>query len=421
VRRKQYPLPFASKQVIIDEVRSMLEQGVIEPSTSPYTSPVVLVKKKDGQYRFCIDFRALNKVTVFDAEPIPDVEELFARLATGEYFTKIDLTKGYWQLLVKPEDRPKTAFQTPIGLFQWVRMPFGLVSAPATFARMMRWLLDESAVNFFDDILVASGSWEQHLLDVRSVLSRLQAAGLTARPTKICAGFREVEFLGHQVGRGCLQPMDDKVGKILAIATPTTKRQVRSLLGLIGYYRRYVPHFATLTAGMSDLLTTRKGKQLIWSQECADSLRCIQQILSTGPILRLPDLTLPFIVRTDASASGVGGVLLQTRDDTDHPVCYVSRKLLDRETRYSTIERECLAIVWVISKFQRYLWGASFLLQTDHRPLAYLMSGRFRNARLMRWSLTLQEFRFEIAGVPGTENIFADLLSRSQCDQRVEV
>lgn len=376
------------------------------------------VKKKDGQCRFCIDFRALNAITIFDAEPIPDVGELFTQLADGQYFTKLDLSKGYWQILVRPEDRPKTAFQTVAGLYQWVRMPFGLVSAPATFARMMRWLLNESAINFFDDILVTSGSWDRHVADVASVLSRLREAGLTARPTKIYAGFRVVEFLGHQVGRGTLQPIDEKVRKILAIPIPTTKRQVRSLLGLIGYYRQFVPNFATLTVAISDLIAGNKGK-LGWTQECADALRRIQVILSCGPVLVLPNLLLPFVVRTDASSTGLGGVLLQNKDDTLRPVCYVSRKLLDRETRYSTIERECLAIVWVVSKLQRYLWGRVFRLQTDHRPLAYLMSGRFKNARLMRWALSLQEFRFTIDGLPGTQNTLADLLNRSQCDQLV--
>ena len=419
IRLKQYPLPFSSKEVIVKEVQSMLDLGVIEASTSPYSSPIVLVTKPDGSVRFCQDFRALNRVTVFDAEPIPDMEELFTRLSDKQYLTKIDLSKGYWQLLLKPEDRPKTAFQTPIGLFQWVRMPFGLVSAPAAFARMMRAVLAESAINFFDDILVASCSWEAHLKDVRAVLTKLQEAGLTAKPSKIYAGFQKLEFLGHMVGRGGLQPVEKKVQKILSITTPKTKRRVRALLGLVGYYRRYVPNFASLTAPISDLLAGKPRRQILWSEACAEALRKIQNILSSFPVLLLPDLSLPFVVRTDASSSGLGGVLMQERDDDLHPICFVSRKMLDREKRYSTIERECLAIVWVLCKLQRYLWGRSFLIQTDHRPLAYLRSGKFQNARIMRWALALQEFTFEVESIPGTQNMFADVLSRSECDQEV--
>lgn len=183
IRVKQYPLPLTSKQAIEREVKSMLDLGVIEPSSSPYCSPVVLVSKKDGSVRFCIDFRALNKITEFDSEPIPDTDDLFARLATAEYFTKIDLSKGYWQILVDPVDRPKTAFQTPLGLFQWVRMPFGLVTAAATFARMMRLLELQkfSAHNFFDDIPVASENWQNHLQNVKSVMAQL-----TRRCRRLC-------------------------------------------------------------------------------------------------------------------------------------------------------------------------------------------------------------------------------------------
>ncbi|KAL8578109.1 hypothetical protein ACOMHN_055429 [Nucella lapillus] len=421
IRRKQYSLPFASKEVIVQEVEKMLALGVIEPSTSPYSSPVVLVAKKDGSVRFCIDFRALNKVTVFDAEPIPDVEELFTKLSGARYFTKLDLSKGYWQLFVIDEDRPKTAFQTPIGLFQFVRMPFGLISAPASFVRMMRTLLNDLSINFFDDILVPSPTWTRHLQDVMAVLTKLSEGGLTARPTKIFAGFQQLEFLGHVVGRGSLQPVPEKVSKMLAIATPTTKRQVRALLGLVGYYRQYVPNFASVTAPISDLLTKKASRSVVWSPACAQALRNIQEILSSHPVLLLPDMDLQFVVRTDASSVGIGGVLLQEHEGDLHPVAYVSRKLLDRETRYSTIERECLAIVWVISRFQRYLWGKRFVLNTDHRPLSYLLSGRFKNARIMRWSLALQEFTFEIEPLPGSRNQFADFLSRSACDQSVPV
>ena len=417
---KQYPLPFQALQTIEKEVMTMLNLGVIEPSRSSYSAPVVLVKKPDGSMRFCCDYRMLNKVTISDAEPIPDHDSLFAQVSSAKFFTKVDLSKGYWQILVKEEDRHKTAFQTHLGLFQWVRMPFGLATAPATFARAMRELkLGPNAINFFDDILIFSSSWDQHLLHVEEVLQKLKTAGFTARPSKIFAGFRQLQFLGHMIGEGTLRPESEKVEKILNISTPTTKRQVRALLGLVSYYRRYVPDFASITAPISDLLGGRATRQISWTPVCQKALEEIQKILSKAPVLLLPDFKHQFTVRTDASSFGIGGVLLQEVDNKLHPISFVSRKLLPRETRYSTIERECLAIVWVINKLSRYLWGKHFQLQTDHRPLTYLKSGRFRNARILRWALTLQEFQFSVLPIPGTGNVFADILSRTACSQEM--
>ena len=421
IRRKMYNLPFSSKEVVEKEIQVMLDLEIIEPSKSPYSSPVVLVRKKDGSCRFCIDFRGLNKITVFDAEPIPNVEDLFVRLAHSRFFTKIDLAKGYWQILVLPEDRPKTAFATHQGLFQFIRMPFGLVSAPAVFARMMRMLhlADLSAENFFDDILVHSASWSDHLHHVRNVLDRLKSYGLTARPSKILAGFQSLEFLGHVVGSGVLRPDESKTEKILQVSTPTTKKQVRSLLGLLSFYRRYIPGFASVAAPLTDL--TKEGgrscRSIHWTPDCASALQEIQDILSRKPVLLLPRLDLPFVLQTDASSTGLGAVLLQEFEDSLHPVCFASRKLLDREKRYSTIERECLAIVWAVHKFVRFLWGVRFVLQTDHRPLTYLRTSNFKNSRIMRWALSLQEFSFEVLPVSGQANVFADLLSRSAVDQ----
>ena len=421
IRRKMYNLPFSSKEVVEKEIQVMLDLEIIEPSKSPYSSPVVLVRKKDGSCRFCIDFRGLNKITVFDAEPIPNVEDLFVRLAHSWFFTKIDLAKGYWQILVLPEDRPKTAFATHQGLFHFIRMPFGLVSAPAVFARMMRMLhlADLSAENFFDDILVHNASWSDHLHHVRNVLDRLKSYGLTARPSKILAGFQSLEFLGHVVGSGVLRPDESKTEKILQVSTPTTKKQVRSLLGLLSFYRRYIPGFASVAAPLTDL--TKEGgrscRSIHWTPDCASALQEIQDILSRKPVLLLPRLDLPFVLQTDASSTGLGAVLLQEFEDSLHPVCFASRKLLDREKRYSTIEHECLAIVWAVHKFVRFLWGVRFVLQTDHRPLTYLRTSNFKNSRIMRWALSLQEFSFEVLPVSSRANVFADLSSRSAVDQ----
>ena len=413
IRKKQYPLPFTSTETLRKEVDYMEKIGVIERSNSPYSSPVVLVAKPDGTTRVCVDYRDLNQATIFDAEPIPDIEEMFIKLSNKNFFTKVDLSKGFWQIPVHPCDRPKTAFQAPQGLFHFTRMPFGLVTAPATFARMMRMLKLEnfSSMNFFDDILTASENWQDHLIHVEGMLKCLERHGLTVRPSKIYAGFQELEFLGHVVGKGKIRPEESKVEKILNIPKPTTKKQIRSLMGLLGYYRRYIPGYSVVTAPITDLL---KGKKSVtWTPECEEALKQVQRGLSKQPILILPDLNKPFTVQTDASNVGVAGVLLQVQEGKLHPVAYVSRKLLDRESRYSTIEKECLAIVWTLRKLDRYLWGQKFTLQTDHKPLTFLNTARFKNNRILGWSLTIQGYSFNVKEIAGRDNTLADILSRS--------
>ena len=425
VKRKMYQIPYASQEIVEREVETMLELGVIERSCSPYSAPVVLVKKKDGSCRFCIDFRWLNRITITDAEPIPEVDMLFAALADAVFFSRLDLAKGYWQIPILPEDRHKTAFATHIGLFQFVRMPFGLVSAPAVFARMMRHLYLErfSAVNFFDDVLAHSHTWREHLHHLRSLLQCIRDKGLTVRPSKIETGFQSLEFLGHVVGKGQLMPEEGKLHKIMQIPTPTTRKQVRAVLGLLSFYRRYVPNFAAISAPLTDLTKEGAGKSktVVWTPVCAHALSRIQEILSSQPVLVLPRLSKQFFLRTDASSTGLGAVLMQEGEEDGllHPVRCDSRKLLDRETRYSTIERECLAIVWAVRKFVKFLWGVHFVVQTDHCPLSYMRSSSFKNARILRWTLSLQEFSFDIQPISGTSNVLADLLSRAEMDQSV--
>ena len=415
VNVRQYPMPFESEAVVRKEVEKMLRLDVIEPSSSPFASPIVLVKKPDGSTRFCIDFRALNKVTRFDAEPIPDVEVLFTKLKGKTIFSKLDLTKGYWQIPMAPEDKEKTAFRTPLGLFQFKRMPFGLCTAPSTFARMMNMLdFDRfAAVHFFDDILIASDSWEEHWNSLDGVLTLLNKHGLTVRPSKVELGLDTIEFLGHRVGQGVMSPVDSKVSRMLNIAVPSTKKQVQAVLGLFGFYRRYVPDFAALVAPLTNLTCKQAPAKVKWSEECQIAFDTVRNILSAHPVLLLPDFGKSFTVRTDASNTGLGAVLLQPNDQDElRPVLFASRKLLDRETRYSTVERECLAVVWAVDKFHRYIYGRHFFLQTDHSPLTYLSASRSTNARLLRWALALQDYSFSVVPIPGRVNHEADVLSR---------
>jgi len=418
IRVKQYPLPHAKVQVVKEEVQKMLQLGVIEPASSPYNSPIVLVGKKDGTTRFCIDFRKLNAITVFDAEPMPDVDHLYSELSKARYFSKFDLTKGYWQIPVKREDRDKTAFSTPAGQFRWVTMPFGLVNAGACFTKMMRKLLEPLQCtefhNFIDDVLLATESWERHLECIQMFLRRLKEANLAAKPSKCFIGYRKVEFLGHMVGNGIMQPTDDKVTKIKSAEQPKTKTEVRSFIGLASYYRRYMPNFAAIALPLTDLTKKKQPTQVVWTPECEEAFRTLKDRLSSFPVVRLVDLDKEFVLRTDASNHGLGAVLLQETDTQLHPVCYISRKLNQAERNYATVEKECLAIVWAVKKFAKYLYGRPFIVESDHQPLQYLQQSKSTNGRLMRWSLVLQPYRFIIRVIPGKDNVGADFMSRRQ-------
>ena len=361
IRCKPYPLPYAMRDELRNEVDTMLEMGVVRPSTSPYASPIVMVKKKDGSNRVCVDFRKLNKITEVDPEPMTTAEDLFRMLSGKKFLLKIDLTKGYWQIPVAPEDVHKTAFVTPDGQYEFTRMPFGMVNSGATLVRGVRKNLDgmPGVGSYIDDIVIYSDSWEDHIRTLKELFGRLRKARITARPTKCLLGASRMEFLGHQVGGDVITPSRDNLEKVRNTPRPTTKKQVRSFLGLVGYYRDHIPAFAEISAPLTDL---KKGKaeHIQWSEAQERAYSLLQE-----PVLKLPDLSKPFVLRTDASGVGVAAVLLQENDGKLYPVGYASKKLNLTEARYPIIEKECLAVVWGIKRFKFYLAGRRFTLQTD--------------------------------------------------------
>ena len=266
--------------------------------------------------------------------------------------------------------------------------------------------------NFIDDILIFTMTWPEHKKVLFNLFHRLKEAGLTAKPSKCFIGYESLECLGHVLGHDRLQPHPDKVKAITEAPRPVTKRQVKSFIGLVGYYRQFIPNFAVKAAPLTDL--TRKGQpnQVKWSQEQEYAFNTLMKMISVSPILKLPDLQQVFTLRTDASDRGIGTVLLQEENNVKWPVAYASRKLLAREEAYATVEKECLALVWAIQKFQRYLYGKQFIIETDHQPLLYLNKAKVSNARLMRWALLLQPYRFTIHSIKGSDNVGADYLSR---------
>ncbi|KAK7110753.1 uncharacterized protein [Littorina saxatilis] len=410
------PIPHAYVKMVENEVEEMLKLGVIEPANSAYNSPIVLVKKKEeGKYRFCADLRGLNDVTVFDGEPITDVQHLFQSLGKAKYFSKLDLTRGYWGIPIVEEDRDKTAFVTSRGQFRWVNMPFGLKTATGIFNRMMRKLLGplnrDDVYHFMDDILIATETWEQHMEALKAVLQRLKEANLAAKPSKCYIGFDQLPYLGHEIGHGERWPEDDKIVKIVNAKEPATKKQLRAFLGLTGFYREYLENYSTVVVPLTDMTKKSLPDKLKWSDEAKKSFARLKRMVSEKPVLKMPDFGKDFVLRTDASDRGIGAVLMQLHGEKLHPVAYQSKKLLGAESRYATVEKECLATVWGVQKFERYLYGRHFVLETDHQPLKCLQRNP-TNPRLLRWSLQLQPYSFTINYIPGKDNLGADYLSR---------
>lgn len=414
IQAKIYPVPIHLKPFFEEEVDRLFQQGIIRRSSSQHCSPVVMVAKADGSYRMAIDYRQLNAVTVFHAEPSCSIEEDLYRFSGVTFFSELDLCKAYYQVPLSERAKPLTAFPTHLGLMEFCRLPFGLVTACATYIRLMRIVLAGlSNVSFyFDNIFVYSSDWTQHCSTLRSVFDRIRSHGLTLKRSKCHYGFPSIQYLGFILGGDCRQPQPDKVEAMCRVTPPRTKKLLRSFLGMVSFYKCFIPQAVDLTAPLSDLLKKTVREPLLWTDELLACFNHLKSILSSSPVLRLPDANLTFVLRTDASSKGVGAVLLQYHVGYPHPVAYASRKLLPRESRYSTIERECLAIIFGILRFDYYLCGREFILETDHKPLTYLQTFRGKNDRLLRWALSLQAYKFRLVHVAGADNIGADLLSR---------
>ncbi|CAM4525673.1 unnamed protein product, partial [Lepidochelys olivacea] len=381
------------------EVRDMLALGVIQPSASPWASPVVLVPKKDGSVRFCVAYRKLNAITVSDAYPMPRPDKLLDKLGGARYLTTMDLTKGYWQVPLDADARLKSAFITPLGLYEFLTLPFGLKGAPATFQRLVDQLLrgmESFAVAYIDDICVFSQSWEDHVSQVRQVLDRLQGTGLTVKAEKARWGW--LKYL---------------TWVIRDWPAPHIKKQVQAFIGMAGYYQRFVPHFSAIATPITELCKKGKPDKVVWNEQCQEAFRALKEALVSGPVLANPDFDKPFMVFTDASDTGLGAVLMQEDEKGErHPIVYLSKKLLPREQHYAAIEKECLAMVWALRKLEPYLFGRHFTVYTDHSPLTWLHQMKGANAKLLRWSLLLQDYDMDVVHVKGSANLIADALSR---------
>lgn len=425
IRERFRPLPPTLYKEMRTLLQGMLDKGVIKESCSPWAAPIVLVQKKCGAWRFCVDYRKLNSVTHKDAFPLPRIEDSLTSLTKAEWYTTLDLASGYWQVELEERDKEKTAFTTPLGLFQFERMPFGLCNAPATFQRLMQRCLGnqltESALVYLDDVVIFSPDFATHLHHLETVFQSLARYGLKLRPEK-CQFFRkEVKFLGHVVSGQGVSPDPEKVTAVQEWNPPTTAKQVHSFLGFVGYYRRFIKDFAKIAKPLHELLVGRSRRQrggsppINWTNECEAAFQSLKQELLKAPILAYADFTRPFTLYTDASHLGLGAVLAQEQDGQEKVIAYASRSLRPAErndSNYSSFKLELLAMKWaIVEKFKDYLWGAKVTVITDNNPLVHLQTAKLAAVE-QRWAAQLANFDYTIKYRPGREHTNADVLSR---------
>ncbi|RVW67492.1 Transposon Ty3-I Gag-Pol polyprotein [Vitis vinifera] len=392
------------------QLQELLDKGFIRPSVSPWGAPVLFVKKKDGSMRLCIDYRELNKVTVRNKYPLPRIDDLFDQLQGACVFSKIDLRSGYHQLRVRGEDVPKTAFRTRYGHYEFLVMPFGLTNAPAAFMDLMNRVfkpyLDQFVVVFIDDILVYSRSREEHEGHLSIVLQTLRDKQLYAKLKKCEFWLDRISFLGHVVSNDGISVDPGKVDAVANWRRPSTVTEIRSFLGLAGYYRRFIEGFSKIALPLTKL--TQKGVKFEWSDDCECSFQELKNRLVSAPILTIPSGSGGFVVYSDASHQGLGCVLMQH----GRVVAYASRQLKPYERNYPTHDLELAAVVFALKIWRHFLFGETCEIFTDHKSLKYLFSQKELNMRQRRWIELLKDYDCIIQYHPGKANVVADALSR---------
>ena len=428
-------IPPGLYEEVRQHLKEMIEADAIRPSESPYSSNVVLVRKKDGSLRFCIDFRKLNNRTVKDAYSLPRVNDTIDTLIGSKYFSKLDLRSGYWQVEIDEADKYKTAFTVGnIGFFECNRMAFGLTNAPATFQRLMECCMGEMNLKecliFLDDILIFSDTFEEHISRLEAVFSRLKQHGLKLKPSK-CEFFKSsVRYLGHVVSENGVETDPDKIEALSSWPEPTDVKQLRSFLGFTGYYRRFIKDYARIVKPLNDLLVghpthtsdkqkkkNKKKKKGIapwqWGPTQQSAFNTIKEKLSSPPVLSYADFSKPFVVHTDASLDGLGAVLYQEQNGMERVIAYASRGLRNSEKHYPAHKLEFLALKWAITeKFHDYLYGNNFTVCTDNNPLTYVLTSAKLDATGHRWLASLGTYNFSLKYKTGKTNGDADGLSR---------
>ena len=422
IKLRPYRTPLNNRKTIDKVVDEMMDAKIISRSKSPWSFPVVIVDKKDGSKRFCVDFRKLNKITKLNSYPLPLIDDILALLGNAKYFTSLDLKSGYWQVLMDEADKEKTAFTCHRGLFQFNVMPFGLSNAPAIFQELMSIVLadlDQFAIAYLDDILIFSSSLDEHLGHIQQVFDRLRQHDLRLKLKKCHFLQAETNYLGFVINQNGIKPDPKKVEAIQSISPPTSVREVRGFIGMCSYYRRFIPNFSGIAEPIISL--TKKYAKFKWSEKCQTAFEFLKNSLTLIPHLVYPDVNKPYTLYTDASDTCIGACLTQPADGEEEvipgirnekPIYYLSHKLSDTQRRWSTIEKEAFAIHFALQKLDHYLHNAEFTIRTDHKPLKYLLESPMQNKKIQLWALSISGYNCKIEYIAGPENTCADLLSR---------
>ncbi len=413
--KRPYQIPVRLREGVKKEIESLLELGIIEPSSSSWSSPIVPVSKPDGSVRICVDFRGLNDITPQQQWWIPTLDEILEKAGNARVMSKLDLAKGFHQIQMDEDSKQYTTFVCPFGKFCFKRMPFGLKNAPAVFQAAVEQVLSECkafSTNYIDDILIYSECWDDHVVHIRLVLEALRGAGLTVKRGKCEWGGRYIDYLGHRVGCGQLAVPDHRVAALRDFRQPKTQKDLRAFLGSVGYYRKFIVGFANLSAILTPATSSTAPRVVQWTQEMEAAFCELKCVLANHVVLNVPQAEDQFILHTDASGVGVGAVLNIIKNGVEVPVAFYSRQLRGAELRYSVTELESLAIVCSIDHFTHYLYGRQFIVVTDHKPCCALLSSSHLNRCLRGMALKLQGMSVKIVYRPGTDHANADGFSR---------
>ena len=418
IRQRAYrfsPHQRETAQEIIDE---LLRFKIIQPSLSPWAAPIVLVKKKTGDVRLCVDYRKLNAITKKDSFPLPRIDDVLDMLDGQKFFSTIDLASGYWQIEMDDDSKEKTAFIVDNNVYEWNRLAFGLTNAPGTFQRLMnfvlRGVLGKTCLVYLDDIIVFSKTKEEHFNNLRQIFRLLDEANLKMKLAKCEFLCKSVHYLGHIISGDGVAPDPAKVETLKNFSRPRTVVELQSFLGLASYYRRFIKDFSTIAHPLLQHTQGKpKPKDLIpWGEDEIKAFECLRSILITEPLLAFPDFSKELLVHTDASNYGAGAVLSQMHGGKDKPIAYASRHFNKAELNYSTIEKEAAAVVFGIKRFRHYLQDKPFVIVSDHRPLQWLKTFKDETGRLGRWSIMLANTNYTVKYRPGRIHENADFLSR---------
>ncbi|GJW96936.1 reverse transcriptase domain-containing protein [Tanacetum coccineum] len=419
VARVPYRLAPSEMKELSEQLKELSDKGFIRPSSSPWGAPVLFVKKKDGSFRMCIDYRELNKLTVKNRYPLPRIDDLFDQLQGSSVYSKIDLRSGYHQLRVREEDIPKTAFRTRYGHYEFQVMPFGLTNAPAVFMDLMNRVckpyLDKFVIVFIDDILIYSKNKQEHEEHLKLILELLKKEELYAKFSKCEFWIPKVQFLGHVIDSEGIHVDPAKIESIKDWASPKSPTEIRQFLGLAGYYRRFIEGFSKIAKPMTKL--TQKKVKFEWGDKQEAAFQLLKQKLCSAPILALPEGSEDFIAYCDASKKGLGAVLMQR----EKVIAYASRQLKIHEKNYTTHDLELGAVVFALKIWRHYLYGTKCTVFTNHKSLQHILNQKELNMRQRHWLELLSDYDCEIRYHPGKANVVADALSRKERDQPLRV